>query len=271
VQSQPTQKIPIGSFTSTLYGLFKKGIRYSTVVDLGCADGSFYLTHAALGVFADSIVVNVDANPLYESSLKAIKDVVGGHYLIAAVTDRSGEVEMTTSVHPYWNSLCAEDHPYWDAVRHLHRNKHGSMKVPAITLDDVVRKFDLKPPFLLKLDVQGSEVEALRGGSEMLEHTGVVICETAIGEFEAVNRTLVGAGFDLFDVTALNWLRDRSLGWFYPVYLNRRLAERTKFSDWGGMFNEESVTAQAQRRSAILTHNEGMLEQLRQARRQTDA
>jgi FkbM family methyltransferase len=225
----------------------------------------------ALGIFADAVAVNVDANPVYEGSLKAIKDVIGGHYLIAAVTDRSGEVEMTTSVHAYWNSLCTEDHPYWDAVRHLHQDKQGTMKVPAITLDDLVRTLDLKPPFLLKLDVQGSEEEALRGGSEMLRHTSVVICETAIREFEAVNRTLVAAGFDLFDVTTLNWLPDRSLCWFYPVYLNRNLAERVKFSDWRQYLNEQTVAAQAQRRAAILKQNETTLEQLRQARRQTGA
>jgi hypothetical protein len=30
-------------------------------------------------------------------------------------------------------------------------------------------------------------------------------------------------GFGLFDLTGANWLADRSLGWFYPVYLHRKL------------------------------------------------
>jgi hypothetical protein len=70
--------IPHGGFTSTLVGLFQKGARWSTVIDLGCADGQFCLEHSAAGLFPDSVIVNIDANPVYEESLRAIKDTLGG-------------------------------------------------------------------------------------------------------------------------------------------------------------------------------------------------
>lgn len=262
----PSTDIPHGSFVSTLLGLFQKGARYSTVVDLGCADGQFYLQHSFLGIFPDSVVVNIDANPIYEDSLKAIKEALGGHYLIAAVTDRNGEVEMTTSVHPYWNSLCAKDHRYWDAIRHLHRDNQGTMKVPATTLDDVVKRFNLVPPFLIKLDVQGSEVNALRGARATLEHTSAVICEASLNDFEAINQIMLDAGFDLFDLTQLNWLSDRSLCWFYPVYLSRRLAHLKTPPDWKKMLGDQVVEAQVRRREMVLKQNVSLLDHLRAVR-----
>ena len=70
-------EIPLGTFTSTLVALFEKGVRYSTVIDIGCADGNFYLDHYSLGVLPGSSVLNIDANPIYENSLKAIKEVFG--------------------------------------------------------------------------------------------------------------------------------------------------------------------------------------------------
>ncbi|WP_245287761.1 hypothetical protein [Bradyrhizobium sp. URHA0013] len=32
-------------FSATLQNLFAKGVRYGTVIDLGCADGHFVLNH----------------------------------------------------------------------------------------------------------------------------------------------------------------------------------------------------------------------------------
>jgi hypothetical protein len=108
--------IPAGSFTGTLAGLFQKGVRYSTIIDVGCADGHFYVHHYGLGLFPGSTVLNIDPNPIYESSLKSIKDVMGGHYAIAAASDSEGELELTMSSHPYWSSLRPRGDPYWDRI-----------------------------------------------------------------------------------------------------------------------------------------------------------
>ncbi len=39
------------TFVNTLQGLFAKGVRYSTVIDLGCADGHFFLNSYLQGLF----------------------------------------------------------------------------------------------------------------------------------------------------------------------------------------------------------------------------
>ncbi|MHC2415418.1 hypothetical protein ACVJGC_008009 [Bradyrhizobium diazoefficiens] len=90
-------------FSATLQNLFAKGVRYGAVIDLGCADGHFVLNH--LSRLGGAVPLNIDANRIYENSLKAIKEVLGGHYRICAITDHEGEIEITESVHPYWSSV----------------------------------------------------------------------------------------------------------------------------------------------------------------------
>src|SRR5690348_4727685 len=119
------------TFTDTLRLLAAKGLRYRSVIDLGCADGHFFVQHYALGMLAGAVPVNVDPNPIYEASLKAIRNTLGGHYVMAAVTDRVGELELTLGSHPYWSSLLKENDPYWQRMNKLHA---GKLKVPAVTV-----------------------------------------------------------------------------------------------------------------------------------------
>lgn len=257
-------QIPSGTFTSTLIALFEKGVRYASVVDVGCADAHFFLSHHELGIFPDASILNVDANAIYEPSLKAIRDVMGGHYFIGAITDHAGEIEMTNAVHPYWNSLRPENDLYWERINRLAGPK---VKVPTLTLDALVARLQLKPPYLLKLDVQGAEVQALRGPRGMLEETHAVICEADIDDFEEIDAVLREAGFGLFDVTVPKWLADRTLGWFYPVYLNRKLDDIRRHSFWDEKDNARVIQLQVDRRRAILEQNAAYLAHLRNARK----
>jgi FkbM family methyltransferase len=266
LQTSALANIPAGSFTGTLVGLFQKGVRYSTVIDVGCADGHFYVHHYSLGLFPGSTVLNIDPNPIYEDSLKAIKDVMGGHYAIAAASDSEGEIELTMSTHPYWSSLRPRDDPYWDRINHMNQ---GTTKVRAITLDGMAAELGLRGPYLIKLDAQGAEVQVLRGGRELLAQTSVVICEADMDEFQTINQTLVDADFDLFDMTQPNWLADRSLGWFYPVYLHRSLGHLKSRAFWDAAQNPAAVKAQADRREQMLKLVKDLLPKQRAARKRT--
>lgn len=244
--------------------LRSKGLRYSTVMDIGCADGHFFLQHYAEGEFEGATCVNIDANPVYAPSLQAIRDVVGGHYLIAAVTDREGETAMDASVHPYWGSMRPDGDAYWEQINRLAGTK---IRVRTVTLDSIVTAFALRPPFLLKLDVQGGEIETLSGGGETLKQTDVVICETGPQDFRGVDRLMEESGLSLFDVTEPRRIADQSLGWFYPVYLSRRFDHVRRRSFWDARFNELVVNLQRERRAHVLAYTSDMLEKIKLKRK----
>jgi FkbM family methyltransferase len=238
-------EVRLDYFSGTLGILAQKGVRYSTVIDLGSADGTFYLQHFDMGLLPGSIAVNVDANAMYEPSLREIRHVLGGHYAIAAISDADGEIELRTGSHPYWTNS--------------HNRPGPTMRVQALTLDTLVERLALKPPFLLKLDLQGAELAALRGGQTMLSETDTIICETANDEFPSICEFLTARNFGLFDLIQLSRLADHTLCEFYPVFLNRRLDHIKAKQPWDPANNETVIATMNQRRHSLLDMNANIL------------
>jgi FkbM family methyltransferase len=249
-----------GTFTNSLQLLSAKGVRYGTVMDLGCADGHFFLHHYRLGLFTGAVPVNVDANSIYEASLKAIADTFGGSYVIAAVTDHVGEIDLTMGSHPYWSSLLDERDRYWQRMNQQHS---GKVRVPAVTVDALAQRLKLSPPFLLKLDIQGAELQVLNGAQETLKNTDVVICEIDLSDFQRLDRAMHVSGFSLFDMTDMRRIADGSLGWFYSVYLNRRQDGIRARTLWDASSNQTILEMQRKRRAQILEYNARLLSDLR--------
>ncbi|HZL59420.1 MAG TPA: FkbM family methyltransferase [Stellaceae bacterium] len=261
-------EIKIGTYTAALAILAAKDVRYGTVFDVGSAEGNFFLQHYVMGVFADSTPVNIDASAIYEQPLSAIKDALGGHYFIAAASDMPGEVVITTSLDPAWASVRPPSDPYWERLNNVTR---GQIRVPAVTLDGLAAEHGLKGPFLIKLDVQGAETAVLRGARKVLEETHVVIPEADVDDFHAIHRMLDEAGFLLFDVTTINRMPDRSLAWFYPVYLNRKLAHLRQRAFWPGVETEAMIKRQVERRREILDWHAKILPAIRSQRGKSSA
>ena len=249
------------SYTETLVLLDRKGLKYSTVFDIGSADGHFFVEHYAYGLFRGGAKpVNIDPNPVYEPTLRAIQEGLGGHYLLAATSDAAGEVVLTDSQHPYWSSLRPPDDSYWKRINKLSTE---SMTVPARRLDDIAEELQLQGPYLIKLDVQGAELATLRGAPKVLAETSVVICEADVEDFQAINSELVSAGFILFDITVLNYLADQSLGWFYPVYIHSRFKDLLETQIWRQESNQLAIQNQAERRRKVLLRVSDLLAKLK--------
>ena len=81
------------------------------------------------------------------------------------------------------------------AVLNVHRDKVGSSllkevegaavdgaprQVPVVTIDDVCAEKDLNGPYLIKVDVQGAELQALVGATRTLRETEAVILEVTL-------------------------------------------------------------------------------------------
>ena len=168
---------------------------------------------------------------------------------------------LNAASHPYWASSMPPDHAYWSGS---HNRPGTAVKVRCVTLDSLVRELALKPPFLLKLDLQGGEMAALRGGEKMLRETDTIICETNGSEFPSVCEFLVARNLGLFDLTNFSRLNDGTLSEFYPIFLNRRL-DHIKIKD---AFADPAQTTSLlagmdQRRRGLLDVNARILAQIR--------
>lgn len=256
--------IKLGTNFASLTVLAKKGVRHATVVTIGCADGSFPVMLLTMGLLDGAAPLNIDPNPVYETSLQRVKDALGGDYRIAAISDAPGEMRMTQAAHPYWSSLRPSDDPYWDRVNKL---SGETVPVPVMRLDDLIEDLKCPGPYLLHLDIQGSEVAALQGAAKVLEQTNVVIVEADIEDFRTIDAALNEAGFDLFDLTALSYARDQSLGWFYPVYINRKLNHLRERRWWDESANDAVIKIQEDRRRNVLAWYDTVLPQIKANRK----
>lgn len=91
----------------------------------------------------------------------------------------------------------------------------ATAEVRVATLDEFVGADDLRAPAMLKLDVQGFELDALRGCESLLRHFDRVYCECSFVEFYSGQR-LAGEVVD--------WLSDRGfflIGKFNPAFDSR--------------------------------------------------
>ena len=85
--------------------------------------------------------------------------------------------------------------------------KKNTVMLNTVTLDEVLASSTLRGPYLLKLDVQGYELEVLRGAQHVLAGTEAVLTEVSLVEYNEgaplaveVITELSRNGFVLYDV-----------------------------------------------------------------------
>ena len=249
-------QLEIGTWAGTLAMLIRNGLHFGSYIDIGSADGYFGLAFWRAGLFRDVSVINIDANPIYESSLRKIRDAIGGDYRICAIAERSGTIELHTSTHPYWASAVPPEDGYWTA---LNGQIGQTVTVPCRTLDALIDELAPKQPYVLKFDIQGLEAKALRSGPRALADTAAVVCEVLVHSFREINAAMENAGFDLHDLTDVHRLPDNMLGWFYAVYLNRRYSAPHTASYWPQTKNDSVIGQQQQRRQDLLARIDSLI------------
>jgi FkbM family methyltransferase len=258
-QTTPSVELQIGTWAAALGLLIRKGLRFGSFIDIGSADGYFGLAFWRAGLFRDMAVVNIDANPVYEPSLRKIREAIGGDYRICAVDERPGTLELHTSAHPYWGSAVPPDDPYWATIN----GQIGqTATVPCRTLDSIVEELKLKPPYAIKLDIQGFEARALRSGPRTLADTAAVVCEVIVHNFRDVNAVMEAAGFDLHDLTDIQRAADHSLGWFYATYLHRNYAALRSHSHWDAGADATVLEQQQRRRADLLAKIDNLVSKI---------
>ncbi len=174
-----------------------------TVVDVGAAYGSF--TRACCAAFPTCSVVMVEPIAEYRPHLEPlVRSIPGARLVEAAAAATSGSVTIHVHTDLVGSSLFLEDEE--TDVNGLPR------EVATTTLDALDRAAAFTPPVLVKLDVQGAELDVLRGAERVLGATELIILETSLFRvfrggplLHEVVEYLARKGFVAYDVAGLQY------------------------------------------------------------------
>lgn len=193
-----------------------------TLVDVGANKGDFIA--AVLKLVQPKEVIAIEPLPECHDSLQKILHSTQNAQLIPAVAgSQPGEVKIHRTKDSKMSSVLKPLDGIQTSYETGAFTVYSECCVPVVVLDDVV------PPSstvgLLKIDVQGYEMEVLRGAVRTLSHTLAVQIEINyaphyIGAvtFEEVHDFLYGVGFSLYGMSAPYFGKHQPL-WADAVYV----------------------------------------------------
>jgi FkbM family methyltransferase len=183
----------LGTSEPMIQNVFADHIRSGCVVwDVGANVGFYSLIASRL--VGDGEVVAFEPLPANQEAIRcnlALNEIANVRLVELALSDEEGEAELEIHALPTWAKLDTSG----DTVFKRDADVSGRVRVSVSTLD--AQLASLRPPDLVKVDIEGAEVAALRGASKLLgEHRPTLICELH-GTNRAVTELLESHGYDV--------------------------------------------------------------------------
>jgi FkbM family methyltransferase len=191
------------SFVDALKHACDLGLPPATVLDVGAAYGAFTLN--CYNIFPKSRYILIEPLNEYKKYLERVcQTVPNSQYVLAAASSTKGQ--LTINVHPdlVGSSIFLEQED--SNVNGLPRT------VPAETLDHVCEEMKASGPYLIKIDVQGAELEVLSGAKGILHEAEYIVLEVSLFKFfvdgpqiHDVVQYMKSCGFSVYDIFDLQY------------------------------------------------------------------
>ena len=176
----------LGTYEREKRQAFERSLKSGDVLyDIG-ANVGFYTVLGASIVGPEGAVYAFEPMPRNLEFLRrhvAINRLANAQVIDAAVSDREGTATFDDSQHPSMGSLSTS----------------GTLTVRTVRLDDLVSSGELRPPSVLKIDVEGAEGLVLAGAVETLRaHRPIIFLATHGDQIHAeCAASLRGVGYEL--------------------------------------------------------------------------
>jgi FkbM family methyltransferase len=192
------QELPRPTLRGALNQVRRLDLCPATVIDVGAADGTLELYET----FPQARHILIEPLVEFTANLEELKArFVGLQYTIAAAGREPGEILLNVHRDLYGSSLHLE---------HEAGNNGQARSVPVVRVDDLVS--ELPAPFLMKVDVQGGELDVLAGSHRTLQRTECIVLETSLFEFyergpqfRDIVEYMHQQGFALYDIVDIQY------------------------------------------------------------------
>jgi FkbM family methyltransferase len=209
-------EIPRISMFGSLWNAKRLGLEPETVIDVGAGLGTFEIYEA----FPKSRYLLIEPIAENEPYLKKICQYLErADYIIAAASKAAGLVPLQVNLSNFIHSYISED-------GEANSENFELRTTPAVTLDEVCRTRQLEGPYLIKVDVDGRELDVLAGATRILQNTELVIVEVTlyvsarVDKMCAVINFMKEQGFVAYDIVDLSYrLSDLALSQVDMVFV----------------------------------------------------
>ncbi len=205
------------SIADALFFIRGFGFVPDVIIDVGAANG----TSDLFAVYPDVKYLWVEPVQEYEPELIKLQNRYNGRYIIAA----AGSQEQNAQIH-IPKAVIGSSFMYPAEV-----NQRELREVKVIKLDSLIEAYDLKGSVIIKVDVQGYELEVMRGAIKLLPQAEVIILECSFFKFfgdrtpqfiEVVNF-MQERGFALYDIVGKHCrLLDHALGQVDAIFVKEQ-------------------------------------------------
>jgi FkbM family methyltransferase len=178
------------SHRNALQRIKKRGVSAATIIDLGAARGEW--SKMARTVYTEAKAHLIEANHHWERELHQLSADPAYSYVIAAAGPSKGVGHFQFSPDPFGGAGTSPEDP-------------KGVRVPQISVDSECAEKGLQAPFLLKFDTHGFEREILKGCTETLKSTSLIVIEAynfgpREKRFPAMLELLEDMGFRCIDI-----------------------------------------------------------------------
>jgi FkbM family methyltransferase len=221
-------RLGVPGMESTLVRMKRNGFRPSVVVDIGAYEGEF--TTLAKAIFPDTRVLMVEP-------LEAKQGI------LSRMCSEDGTIELRQTLLGSRVQKSVQFHQNETAssvLREAGGSVGSSISLPMTTLDSLTAGTSYEAADFLKLDVQGYELEVLRGGERSLTSVEAVLMEVNLIEIHVgvplIDEVVVfmgQRGFRMYDVCTFHRRPLDSALWQMDVVFVQATSRLLSSQQWG--------------------------------------
>jgi FkbM family methyltransferase len=175
-------------------------------------------------VFPNSTTILVEPVREFEPALNEISNQMRDARIVwAAASNRSGRAQLTVADGLSHSTLRGADGERWE--------NDLAREVDLVTLDEICERENTEGPYLIKVDVDGTDLDVLDGATQILANTDCVIIESHITQVVERTGFLEDRGLFLWGLVDLGYKQD-ALFQFDLVFLSKRFQSDQDFVPW---------------------------------------